>query len=102
MKISKEFRRKVISLASDIRSQVTSWSEAMQAAWKITKMFFGMKVSFLFNKVNKKTGEVIERPAVGIAVGSLNSIKKGFVRFLEQVGERTQYRSFRIENLIFS
>lgn len=102
MKITATFKRRVIQLASEIREHVNSWSEALKASWKITRMFFGMKVSFVFEKVDKVTGEMIERPATAIAIGSLKTIKKGFVRFLEEVGDRTQWRSFRIERLILN
>lgn len=104
----KEIRSKVIQLAKNMKEVLKPiygskwWGYAMSAAWKISKMFFGRAVSFVFDKVNKKTGEVTERPAVGIAVASLKTIAGGFVRFLEQVGGRTQWRAFRIERLKFA
>lgn len=108
MKITKKFRQRVIETAKSLKEILkpiygsTWWKQGLEAAWKITKMFFGMKVSFVFNKVDKKTGEVTERPATGVAMGSIKTIKDGYVKFLEQVGDRTQWRSFKIENLLFA
>lgn len=94
-------KSQAFKIAHQVKTFFDSWSKALRAGWLIAKLFFGRTVDFVFNKVDKKTGEVTERPATGIAIGSIKTIKDGYVRFLEQVESRTQWRSFRIENLIF-
>jgi hypothetical protein len=73
-----------------------SLSIALKKAWIICKLSFGLKQTIAFAKV--ETGEL--RTAKAIQVGSLETIKDGFVRFLEDVDGLAQWKSFRIANLI--
>jgi hypothetical protein len=47
----------------------------------------------------KSTGEI--RTAKVVAIGSLSTIERGFIRFVEIVEGISQWRSFRIEKMIF-
>lgn len=91
-----ELHKTVFQIAHIIKSVFQSFSEALKAAWKIAKMNFGRTVTIKFVKSN---GEV--RTATAKGTGNLETIKKGFVRFIELLSDgSTQYRSFRIEKLI--
>lgn len=90
-------RSKIFTLAHQIKRQFDTFSSALKAAWRIIKMKMGESISITFAK---STGEL--RTAQAVAVGSLSTIEKGFVRFVEQVSEdKTQWRSFRLERLVF-
>lgn len=94
----KNLRSKVMTIAHQIKGQFKSWSKALKAAWKIAKMYFGQRIIIEFAK---SSGEV--RTAEVLAIGSLSTIKKGFVRFVEETAHgTTQWRSFRIEKLILN
>lgn len=89
-------KSKVFKIAHQIKSFFSSFSEALKAAWKIGKLFFGISVNITFAK---DTGEV--REAKAVAVASLGTIEKGYIRFVEMLETgNTQWRSFRIERLI--
>lgn len=88
-------KSKVFTIAHQIKEFFANWSEALCAAWKITKLSFGYTVRLTFAK---QTGEI--READAIAVSGLSSLSKGFFRFIEQVGDRTQWRSCRLERMI--
>lgn len=91
-------KSKVFKTAHQIKQYFTTWSEALKAAWAVVKLFFGRPINLTFAK---SCGEV--REAKAVKVYSLDTIKKGFIRFVEALesGE-TQFRSFRLERLIFS
>jgi len=85
-------------VAHQIKNFFQSWSQALRAGWIIAKMYLGRKVHFEF--VKESTGEV--READAIAAGSLLTIGKGFVRFVELIDNtHSQWRSFKIQNLVF-
>lgn len=86
---------KALKFAHQIKGFFSSWSDAVTMGWKIAKLFLGYPVKITFAK---SCGEV--RESVAIAMGSVQTFKKGFVRFLEQKGETTQWRSFRFERVI--
>lgn len=89
---------KALSLAHSIKLFFTSWSDAVTAAWKIVKMQAGIATPVTFAK---SEGEV--REATVIAIGSLSTLDKGFVRFVENTDNGgTQWRSFRLDRMIFA
>lgn len=91
-------KSEVFKLAHQIKSFFRSFSEALRAAWMMVKAKAGRLVRFTFAK---ETGEVREADAIG--GGSLDTCTKGFFRFVEKTAEGAeQWRSFRIERLIFS
>ena len=96
MKELRKIRKEVFSLAHQIKATFATFGQALKAAWRIIKMKFGIATPITFAK---STGEI--REAVALNCGSLSTIEKGFVRFLENIEGRTQWRSFRIERLIF-
>lgn len=88
-----------LKIAHQLRRFFSNWSQAVKAGWILAKLNLGYSQEIKFAK--KETGEL--REAKAIAVSSLSStVQKGFVRFLEQVEGRTQWRSFRVENLILN
>ena len=89
-------QRKVMNTAHQIKSYFASFADALRAAWAITKLFFGQSVNLTFAKA---TGEV--RHADAIAVGSLSTLEKGFFRFVETIDGGTQWRSCKLERMIF-
>lgn len=91
-----QLHKTVFQVAHIIKSAFETFGEALKAAWKIAKMNFGRTVTVKFVKSN---GEI--RTATAKGTGNLETIKKGFVRFIELLNDgSTQYRSFRIEKLI--
>ena len=88
----------------------TSFSEALKAAWNKVKIVSALKKGvayFTYNKVDKKTGEVTERKAIGTLNGSNYSYdNKGtgktktpsVVTYWDL--EARAFRSFKIENFI--
>lgn len=94
----KNLKSKVFTIAHQIKAQFKNFSQALKAAWKIAKMHFGKNVTIEFAK---NSGEV--RTASVLAIGSLETLKKGFVRFVEMKADNTnQWRSFRLERLILN
>jgi len=89
-------KSKVFALAHQIKESFTSWSDALKAAWRIVKMQLGYPTEISFAK---STGEI--RTAKVVAIGSLSTIERGFIRFVEIVEGISQWRSFRIEKMIF-
>lgn len=88
--------------AYQVKEYFTSWSDALRAGWILAKLFLGRKVEFTFNRVDKKTGEITERKAVALTIGSIKTIEKGFIKFVEEIATGVQWRSFRFENLVFN
>lgn len=89
-------RSKALKISHQIKSWFSNWGEAQKAGWILAKLQNGISVNFEFAK---SEGEV--RKAKAIAIGGLGTIAKGFVRFLEMVEDKTQWRSFRLERLVF-
>lgn len=90
-------KSKVLKIAHQIKQFFASWSNAVSAAWKIVKLFLGYPVKLTFAK---DTGEV--REAQAIALGATSTLDKGYFRFVEQIEGGTQWRSCRLERMIFS
>jgi len=88
--------------AYQVKEYFASWGDALRTGWILAKLFLGRKVELTFNKVDKKTGEVTKRKAVAVAIGSIKTIQRGFIKFVEEVKNGTQWRSFRFENLVFN
>ena len=94
----KNLKSKVFTIAHQIKSTFDSFSDALKAAWKIAKISFGIPTKIKFTKQNKE-----ERTANALNIGSIETIKKGFVRFLEmKLDGTTQWRSFTISSLILN
>lgn len=90
-------KSKVFKIAHQIRNQFSNFSTALKAAWRIVKMEMGIKTPITFAK---KDGEL--RDAVAIGCGSLITLEKGYLRFVEILDDGTeQWRSFRIKRLVF-
>lgn len=75
---------------------VKSFSEALSKAWTICKISFGISTSITFAKA--ETGEM--RTAHAIQIGSFDTIKDGYVRFVELAEGKGQWKSFKVANLI--
>ena len=94
----KNLKSQAFKIAHEIKSQFATWSAALKAAWQIAKLKFGIETKIEFAKAD---GEL--RTAIALNVGSLTSLKEGFVRFLElRTDGITQWRSFRLERLILN
>lgn len=89
---------RAFQIAHQVKSFFNSFSEALKVGWMLAKLFLGRAVTFSFAK--KNTAEV--RTANAIALGSLETIKKGYFRFVETIESGTQWRSAKIERLIFN
>jgi hypothetical protein len=74
----------------------SSFSIALKRAWVIIKLQSGEPRIIEFAK--DTTGEY--RKATAVLTGSLDTLEKGFVKFVELVEGKAQWRSFRIENLL--
>ncbi len=86
-----------MTIAHKIKRLFTTFSDALKAAWMIVKLYLGKATKITFAK---DTGEL--RTAKAIAIGTLSTIEKGYLRFIEMIGEgQTQWRSFRIGRLVF-
>lgn len=87
---------KALKIAHKIKAQFDNWSDALKAAWRIIKIQAGRPTHITFVK---SSGEV--RTAKAIALGSIETISRGFVKFVEALeGGSAQWRSFRLERLI--
>ena len=73
-----------------------NFSQALKKAWVIIKISLGKAVNITFAK--DETGEL--RDANAVLTGGLDTVSNGFVRFVEMVEGKAQWRSFRIENLL--
>ena len=71
-----------------------SFGQALKKAWLIIKISAGITTKITFAK---ETGEY--REATAVLTGCLDTIASGFVRFVEMVEGKAQWRSFRISNL---
>ena len=71
-----------------------NFGQALKKAWLIIKISAGKATTIVFAK---ETGEY--REAVAVLTGGLDTIASGFVRFVEMVEGKAQWRSFRITNL---
>jgi hypothetical protein len=87
---------KVFKIAHQIKCFFQNFSDALKAAWKIAKLHFGKTVQLTFAK---STGEV--REAKAIAMSTTATLVDGYFRFVEQIEGGTQWRSCRLERLIF-
>lgn len=74
-----------------------TFSNALSKAWTIIKISLGQGVNIEYAK---DSGEV--RTATALQLGSLSTIEKGFVRYLENINGLNQWRSFNIGRLIAS
>lgn len=90
-------KSKALKIAHQIRHNFANWSNALTAAWKIAKLFLGRPVELTFAKSD---GEV--REAKAIALGSIETLQKGYFRFVEMIEGETQWRSCRLERMILS
>lgn len=88
--------QKVFKIAHQIKEFFDNWSNALRAAWKIVKLFFGKITTLNFVK---ESGEL--RKATALAVASLQTLPYGFFRFVEQIEGGTQWRSCRLERMVF-
>lgn len=90
-------RKKVFKTAWSILKAgfAISFAEALKKAWTIIKITLGNGTPITYATVN---GE--ERNAIAMQVGSLETINRGFIRYIEIIDETVQWRSFRITNLI--
>ena len=74
----------------------------MKSAWTIFKSGLASSFSFALKKawviIKLQSGEY--RKATAVLTGSLDTLEKGFVKFVEMVEGKAQWRSFRIENLL--
>lgn len=70
-------------------------SEALKKAWIIIKINKGIPTPISFAK---ETGEL--RDANAVLTGSLDTIQNGFVKFVEMIDGKAQWRSFRITHLL--
>ena len=87
---------KAFKLANQVKEYFTSWSDALRCGWALAKLALGRAIELTFVK---SSGEV--RTARALNVGSLSTIEKGFVRFVEQLNNgNTQWRSFKLERLV--
>lgn len=90
-------RSKALKIAHQANKIISDWGTAQWIGWMLAKLQSGLSLDIEFAK---STGEL--RKAKAIAVGSLSTVKDGFVRFVEYVSEeQTKWRSFRLERLIF-
>ena len=72
-----------------------SFSEALKKAWIIMKIKLAGNVAITFAK---ETGEL--RAAKALSVGSLDTLNRGFVRYIENIDGKESWRSFRIDRLM--
>ena len=87
-----KLKSKVFTIAHQIKSLFSNWSNALKAAWRIAKIFYGIPTDIIFAK--KSTGEL--REAKAIALGSLKTISKGYCRFIERLADGSEkWKSFR-------
>ena len=96
MSNTNKFHAKVFKAAWQILKGgfATNFAQALKKAWLIIKISAGKATTIVFAK---DTGEY--REAVAVLTGGLDTIKDGFVRFVEMVEGKAQWRSFRISNL---
>ena len=87
-------RSKVFQIAHSTRNEYDNWSQALKGAWKIIKMHSGRPTMVEFTKDN---GE--KRAAEVVAIGSLKTLEKGFLRYVEETTNGTQWRTFRLDRL---
>jgi len=73
-------------------------SIALKKAWIICKVSFGIPTTINFAKA--ETGEL--RTANAIQIGSFETIKDGYIKFVESVDGKALWKSFRIANLIIA
>ncbi len=75
-----------------------SFRLALKAAWKVLKIQSGIATDITYVKVD--TGEI--RNARALQVGSLSTLVEGYIKYMEEINERFQWRSFRIANMVIS
>lgn len=74
---------------------VDTFSKAVKISWKIVKMSYGITTTIEYAK---ETGEL--RTANAIQISSLDYISKGYVKYVEEINGRFNWRSFRIDRVI--
>ena len=83
-------------IAHKIRTYIADWGNAQRAAWVIAKLNINIEQVIKFAKAE---GE--ERKASAI-YATIDTIEKGYVKFVELLESGVeQWRSFRVERLIF-
>lgn len=94
--VTNKFQAKVFKAAWQIFKGgfAANFGQALKKAWLIIKISAGVSTKIVFAK---ETGEY--REAVAVLTGGLDTIASGFVRFVEMVEGKAQWRSFRISNL---
>ena len=96
MKGKENLRSKALKIAHKLQETISDWGNCQRIGWKLAKLQIGQSLDIEFVKA---TGEL--RKAKAIAVGSLSTIQKGFVRFVEYVSEtQTKWRSFKLNRLV--
>ncbi|MCB0649441.1 MAG: hypothetical protein KDC49_22385 [Saprospiraceae bacterium] len=73
----------------------SSFSEALKKAWIIMKIKLAGNVAITFAK---EAGEV--RAAKALSIGNLDTLNRGFVRYIENIDGKDSWRSFRIDRLM--
>lgn len=96
MSNTNKFHTKVFKTAWTILKAgfAANFATALKKAWVIIKINAGIGTKIIFAK---ETGEY--REATAMLTGGLDTIASGFVRFVEMVEGKAQWRSFRISNL---
>lgn len=73
-----------------------SFRASLMAAYRIVRIHIGKPTKISYAKAD--TGEI--RDALALKTGSLDTIEKGFIRYVEQIGDLFEWRSFKIANLV--
>jgi hypothetical protein len=90
---SYEIQKTAMNLAHLIKSQFDTFGEALSKAWKIAKVCLGYtdEITFVKGDDSIRTAKV-ERIL-------LKSYKNGCMKFIEKIGNDTQFRAFRVEKI---
>lgn len=96
MKNLKAIRSQAMSIAHKLVKVLGDFGKAQKLAWKLVKAKLGWLVPISFKSKSNP-----HRQAVMRAIGSLDTISKGFIRFVEIHNGEEQWRSFKINNVNF-
>jgi len=91
-----DMKRNVFKIAHQIKGNFATWSDALKAAWKLIKIATGYEVAITYAKA---TGEL--REAIAQGIGKLDTLVKGFFRYQEIIEGEMQWRSCRLERMVF-
>lgn len=93
-------RKKIFKTAWTIlkAGSADNLSIALKKAWVICKVSLGIPTTINFAKA--ETGEL--RTANAIQTGSFDTIKDGYIRFVELADGKANWKSFRIANLLIA